>query len=574
MGVIAKLLVMCLALIMSGAQNLKPDFRHGAIIEERGEVILVDSYIYVRVKTERTVKIPSYLYEMIFSLNELEKNIIKIEGYKEKTYEVAIYDKLGTELKAAVGRTKEKAVSIFDWFPTEKDVTNRKKRVVGVIAGIATGMVALTALTMASVNVARIENLEDLVDENSDRINVLELTSMEQDKKMNELVGSVNVLNDVVETNVFSLDITNKMFYLYMSLKGIEQELDFCINNVKRDIDKIIHAASGKVTADLIPVEILLKLLNRAHLENGFRPLYWGNSIYNYYPTMKAYLTSNEIVIEIPARTNEVFTWNKIIPFPTLVKGQDKGMMLVLDKPNILVSLSKASFAEVEDQTLEKCKIAYKQLICSHESIVTHLTSAYKGCPKSLVLNSMDDSDCQFVHAQEPSAARTTAQGTYLFFSSPTEVFLKCGNNATKTQTLMGNAHVGIGCSVRSNTWVVKATKKIYRNITDREHSYKISITSVLPELKNLNLTNIKEINHKEVIFMTRHNHHKMTLSLLVSIMLLSLVMAAVVVFTCCRPKCLKKKTVPVKLQPLGEMIENVAEPVRQQERHEVIVMS
>ena len=128
MGVIAKLLVMCLALIMSGAQNLKPDFRHGAIIEERGEVILVDSYIYVRVKTERTVKIPSYLYEMISSLNELEKNIIKIEGYKEKTYEVAIYDKLGTELKAAVGRTKEKAVSIFDWFPTEKDVTNRKKK--------------------------------------------------------------------------------------------------------------------------------------------------------------------------------------------------------------------------------------------------------------------------------------------------------------------------------------------------------------------------------------------------------------------------------------------------------------
>ena len=214
---------MSLALMWSGALNSAPDFRHGAIIEERGEVILVDSYIYVRVKTDRTVKIPSYLYKMIYILNDMEKNVLKVGGEKEKTYEATIYEKLGEELRNSVRRTKEKAVNVFDWFPREKEVESRKKRVIGAVAGVLTGVVAVTALTMAGVNLAKIENLEDLVDENSDRISVLELTSMKQDEKINELIASMNALNDVVETNVFSLDITNKMFYLYMSLKGVRK---------------------------------------------------------------------------------------------------------------------------------------------------------------------------------------------------------------------------------------------------------------------------------------------------------------------------------------------------------------
>ena len=104
---------------------------------------------------------------------------------------------------------------------------------------------------------------------------------------------------------------------------------------------------------------------------------------------MKTHLTSDDIVVEIPARTNKIFRWFKIIPFPTLVKGQDKGVILVIDKPNILVNLSKANFAEVDSQTLDLCRMAYRKLVCDHVSIITHLTTAYKGCPKRLILNSM-----------------------------------------------------------------------------------------------------------------------------------------------------------------------------------------
>ena len=129
MGVFAWLSFISLALVWSGAQKSIPDFRHGAIIEERGEVILVDTYIYVRIKTDRTVKIPSYLYKIIFLLNDMEMNIIKIGGQKEKMYEAAIYEKLGVERRESVKRTKEKAVAIFDWFPSKKEVASRKKKI-------------------------------------------------------------------------------------------------------------------------------------------------------------------------------------------------------------------------------------------------------------------------------------------------------------------------------------------------------------------------------------------------------------------------------------------------------------
>ena len=244
---------------------------------------------------------PSYLYKLIVVLDELERNVEKVDGSKSKTYEVAMYDKLGMELKANIIRVKQKADDLFNWFPRQEKVASRKKRIVGMGVAIASGVVATTALSLAAVSLDKVLRLEDIVDEYAIKIDELQLTSVEQDRKLNELIDSVNGLNDIVETNVFSLDITNKMFYLYMSLKGIEQELDFCIEEVRNDINKIVHAASGKVTADLLDVQTLLKLLNRAHLEKGFRPLFWGDDIYNYYNVIRTKLTPDDIIIEIPA---------------------------------------------------------------------------------------------------------------------------------------------------------------------------------------------------------------------------------------------------------------------------------
>ena len=110
MGVITKMLVMSLFLMWSNGQNSIPDFRHGAIIEERGEVILVNSFVYIRIKTLRTVKIPSYLYKMIGLITNMEDNVIRLKGKKEKTYEATIYDKLRTELTNSLERAKEKAL--------------------------------------------------------------------------------------------------------------------------------------------------------------------------------------------------------------------------------------------------------------------------------------------------------------------------------------------------------------------------------------------------------------------------------------------------------------------------------
>ena len=118
---------------------------------------------------------------MIDLLGSLEDNVIKLTGDKEKTYEPEIYDKLGTELSNSLERAKEKALKVFDWFPKEKQIANRNKRAASLILGAVSGLVAFTALTMAGINMNKIEKLEDLLDENSDRITKLELTSEEQD---------------------------------------------------------------------------------------------------------------------------------------------------------------------------------------------------------------------------------------------------------------------------------------------------------------------------------------------------------------------------------------------------------
>ena len=114
MGVVTKSLLLSLLITyISGLESIS-DFRHGAVIEDRGEVILVDSFVYIRVKTLRTVKVPSYLYKMIDLLGSLEDNVIKLTGDKEKTYEPEIYDKLGTEVSNSLERAKEKALKLFD----------------------------------------------------------------------------------------------------------------------------------------------------------------------------------------------------------------------------------------------------------------------------------------------------------------------------------------------------------------------------------------------------------------------------------------------------------------------------
>ena len=194
----------------------------------------------------------------------------------------------------------------------------------------------------------------------------------------------------------------------------------------------------------------------------------------------------------------------------------------MIDKPNILFSLSKASIAEVDSQTLSKCRHAYKKLVCDHVSIITHLTSAYAGCPKSLMLNSWQgETGCRFKYADESSMAMTTKTATYLFFSSPTEVFLKCGENDTITKTMRGNTRVGTGCGVRSSTWQIPATKKISEDYVKRVHGFNVSENVALPRLQKLKLTNIKKIEEKS--FLTKRSHHTITITSLVLVLLVVL---------------------------------------------------
>ena len=124
MGIVARLLCIALFIRMCDTQSSGSGFRQGAIVEERGEVVLVNSYIYVRVKSERTAKVPSYLYKLIVVLDELERNVEKVDGSKSKTYEVAMYDKLGQELKTNIMRVKQKAEDLYNWFQRQEIIVH------------------------------------------------------------------------------------------------------------------------------------------------------------------------------------------------------------------------------------------------------------------------------------------------------------------------------------------------------------------------------------------------------------------------------------------------------------------
>ena len=501
-------------------------FRHGAVVENRGKVVLVDSYIYLKITADRTARVPEHLYNIINSLQTLDTTISKVMG-KGKMSEV--YEQLRINLKGDLERVREKAEEIFNWFPKEGDVNvhDREKRAVLAALGvIGLGVVATAAITMAGINTEKIIRLESLVDDNSKRIDQLELTSVLMEKKLGEVINSVNTLNDVVGNIAEDLDRTNKILYLFTSLRAIESDLDYNIEKVKADINKIVAASTGKVTAELLPVQNLVELLNRNHLSEGYVPLYWGEQLFNYYSLMKAYLSSEAIIVEIPVRLGEEYNLLKIIPFPTKNRDQDVAVILDMQPLNLLISKSKQMLSNVCERTLDSGIRTPEFLVLELNAIIVERVATYEGCQKELALNHSYNQNvsCGFQRFPDNYKVINTEMATYLYFEDETEVFVRCGDNETTRTHLVGNAHVEKKCSVWSKNWAVMAPKKLLYKTAHGEgkahHGHRGLIE--IKEFSPLDLKRVKDLPVNRMLLRT-HDNNIITISVLVMILVLTL---------------------------------------------------
>lgn len=501
-------------------------FRHGAIVENRGKVVLVDSYVYLKITADRTARVPEHLYDIIHSLQTLDTTISKVMGKGKMS---AVYEQLRMNLKGDLGRVREKANEIFNWFPKEGDVNvhDREKRAVLAALGVVgLGVVATAAITMAGINTEKIIKLESLVDDNSKRIDQLELTSVLMEKKLGEIIQSVNTLNDVVGTIAEDLDRTNKILYLFTSLRAIESDLDYNIGKVKADINKIVAASTGKVTAELLPSQDLIELLNRNHLSEGYVPLYWGEQLFNYYSLMKAYLASEAIIVEIPVRLGEEYDLLKIIPFPTKNRDLDDAVILDMQPLNLLISKSKQMLSNISERTLDSGIRTPEFLVLELNAIIVERVATYEGCQKELALNHSNNQNisCGFQRFPDNYKVINTGVATYLYFKNENEVFVRCGDNETTRTHVIGNAHVEKKCSVWSKNWAVMAPKKLLYKTAHGEgkahqgHRGLIEIKEFSP----LDLKRVKDLPVNRILLKT-HDNNIITISVLVMVLVLTL---------------------------------------------------
>ena len=72
---------------------------------------------------------------------------------------------------------------------------------------------------------------------------------------------------------------------------------------------------------------------------------------------------------------------------------------------------------------------------------------------------------------------------------------------------------------MRSSTWQIPATKKISEEYIEKLHVFNMSESVALPELRKPKLTKIEKISEKNLL--TRHSHHRITISVLVMVLLI-----------------------------------------------------
>ena len=508
------------------ANETVENFRVGVVVEEAKKVSLINDYIFIIINKTSSVQAPEILESILNNIAVLNHTLCteiaaSVPHGRSSPTKFHVHWSIASELVNSLNRVHDKIEELKLWYPNVKGQVKRSKRAAAIIFPVISGLIGIASIALGSANAVRVGRLESLVKENKNKIIQIEKNDLEQDRKINEIITNFNKAEAVIQDNVEHINFFSKAIYIGMALNRMESDVTYLINEMKDDIDKIVLAASGMVTSNLISIKQLQDLINRVKLELGFTPLFPIDQIINYYTVMSSFITTDSIVVELPIREDMLFERYKIFPFPTHYKN--KSLILDIKYDNILRSVDGYLIAETSTIKLDRCKESPMYTICNRRDLSLGLLSATNSCSKSLVIGSTNLSSCSFREVEVLSDVLITDQATYIYCRERTEIHTTCGDNKSHFYAV-GHVAVSPYCDIYSGLWRLRGVTHSQVNLGPVPvHHFHLGPLQI-PKDINITIGKIEEIQRSNIIFLDPASHQWVTIATIIVVVIIFIV--------------------------------------------------
>ena len=286
-----------------------------------------------------------------------------------------------------------------------------------------------------------------------------------------KLLTHTNKLTTVVNIVLRGLKHLENFILMDQAVQVMERIIGAVLEVNEEVIRNMVDAVDNKVTTSLFPVHDLVEIINIAHLNFSFQPLYSPEMAQYYFPLLEASLTTEAIVIHVPFKSKEVFEAYEVAPFPFSVNNS----LLTLDMPASLVLIAKdfSFYSACSSTELQLCKSSYPgQYHCS-ASHFTFLPIRGGVCEVALTQQNaaVSLSLCPYRHLSPVSVVHNHFHGHhYFFFVKPLYISVICPEG-TNYQEVTGHYAVEDACHIKSGnitTYPSRVHLAFTANVTHR----------------------------------------------------------------------------------------------------------
>ena len=430
----------------------------GAFIRHKGKLHVVDEYLgllldfsHINIFNDQFVDLRDQLFQIRNSVNlpsctmitpELNNNIIS-----ELTEELDnVITPTHTRSKRAWPAIMVSGLSALFGFSTQVQMLYLQNR--------------LSDLVQTQKNL-RIEYIETKVklQETSTLVNLLQTD-------IDNLKHVIANLTHNVEMCFQSTQITNV-------LVNIKIDLERTLNDVRSYINSIIMVSDGKVTADILPLETLNRILYNDTYNQRVNTFFPSKSTHMYYPFLEAQLTTKGLLITLPLQASKTYEYYSFTPHPTC--NENQSIILDTEQTELLVDLNTHSHFEVNIEVVQNCPSHFGLTICNH-IYINVVEQQSDTCLYSLLNSKQSSPSCRFHSVSYRSLPLLTRieDSTLIHNPNGMEFRILCHDNTTiKSQC---DFIVHISCGLKTENLVVQPVPMKNVTVTRTFHKRYVNI--------------------------------------------------------------------------------------------------
>ena len=261
---------------------------------------------------------------------------------------------------------------------------------------IVGGISALFSLS-TQVQLIYLQNQMSNVIKTQENIRIEQIQTKERleetHKLINLLQSDVESLRDILSDLSNNMELCFQHNQITSLLINIKLDLEKTLRELRSYINSIIAVSNGQVTADILPLETLNKILHNDTYAYNTNAIFPKNSTHLYYPFLEAQLTPKGLLITVPLNSVRTYNYYTFVPYPTC--SDNETLILESETTELLVDVKTHSHFEEFSKTLDKCSTHLGLTLCNN--IYLNIVENTKDTCLYSLLNSAESSpSCRF----------------------------------------------------------------------------------------------------------------------------------------------------------------------------------